>query len=105
MAVHCPCVKYHSPAPAYLQRHHILPLSWGGKTELGNLVEICGTTHDAVHDILNAYVRAEQGKGQYPWRTPYPVYARALAKRAIVQWYEKHDGDTPPTVLTSSHPT
>jgi len=104
MPVTCPCVRHHCPAPAYLQRHHILPQSWGGKTEPSNLVAICGTTHDAVHDLLNAIVKAKQGRGKYPSSRRYPAYAWQLALRALRAWQEAN-GDRPPTVLTTSHPS
>jgi len=100
----CPCVKHHCPAPAYLQRHHVLPVSWGGKTEPSNLVEICGTAHDAVHDLLNKYVRYKAGKGKMSTRREYPAYAWTLFYRALRQWQDAH-GDTPPTVLTTPHPS
>lgn len=81
----CPCVKYHHPKPAYLQMHHIQPLSWGGPNEPGNRVAICGTTHDATHDLLNLYVRYAKDGEQVPLvvLAHYPRYARYLAAEAI----------------------
>lgn len=62
--------------------HHIQPLSWGGPNEPGNRVAICGTTHDATHDLLNLYVRTN-GKPAVVDVHRYPRYARYLADEAI----------------------
>lgn len=31
--------------------HHVVPLVWGGKDVLGNLVSLCGSCHGAVHGL------------------------------------------------------
>ena len=98
----CPCVSRHSPQPAYLQTHHVLPRAWGGRTEPDNMIEICGTTHDATHDFLNALVRA--GKGGKVNRQKYPAFAKHLAARAMVAWTALH-GNTWPRILTDSRPS
>jgi hypothetical protein len=82
----CPCVVRHSPKPAYLQKHHIVPRSWGGPNTKENIVAICGTCHDATHDALNKLVRA-QG---YVKLTGYPRYAQMLAWHAVNTYCEKN---------------
>jgi hypothetical protein len=97
--VACPCVITHVPKPAYLQKHHILPLGWGGPTTAANLVEICGTTHDAAHHAMNKMVKAKA----YVDLSGYPRYARMLALRAVDEYLALHDGQWP-HVYTLSHP-
>lgn len=94
----CPCVKVHSPKPAYLQKHHIVPQSWGGQTVPDNLISICGTCHDATHDALNRLVKA-QGETDL---SGYPRYARELALRAV-RAYVATNGHWPHT-YTLAHP-
>lgn len=81
----CPCVKRHAPQPIYLQIHHIQPRSWGGPNEPANRIGICGTCHDATHDLLNLHVRHAQKGEQVPATEllHYPRYARYLAAEAI----------------------
>ncbi len=33
----CDCVSQHNPDPVFLVKHHVLPKSWGGGDELGNI--------------------------------------------------------------------
>jgi 5-methylcytosine-specific restriction endonuclease McrA len=38
-----------------LQMHHIIPRSWGGVDEAGNLVALCRTHHRLVDDLLGVH--------------------------------------------------
>lgn len=60
----CKVHAYHSPRQEYCQRHHILPLSWGGKSEGTNLISICPTGHANIHYLLDQY---EEHDGTPPW--------------------------------------
>lgn len=93
----CPCVRHHSPKPAYLQRHHILPQGWGGQTIAANLVDICGTCHDAAHDAMNRLVKA-QGQTSL---AGYPRYARELATRAVNEYRAANGGAWPHTYTSA----
>src|SRR5947209_4550685 len=42
-------------AVGYLEVHHILPLSWGGTSDLTNLRTLCVTCHRRVHKLWRAY--------------------------------------------------
>lgn len=94
----CPCVKRHSPKPAYLQRHHIHPEGWGGKTVRDNLIDICGTIHDATHSAINKLVRARR----FVSLTEYPILARKLAVEAVSRHVEATGAW--PVKLTVSRP-
>lgn len=77
-----PCVVhlYHSPAVHVAQNHHIVPASWHGETVPQNLVHICATGHDLVHELLNLYVRFH---GEVPWELEehFGRQERTLAKQ------------------------
>lgn len=80
----CVCVANHSPTPQAINRHHILPLSWGGPNTVTNLVDVCPTTHENIHRLLNAYVKV-QGVPAWEIRRLYSPYVRDLAARAWAQ--------------------
>lgn len=72
----------HSPKPAYLQKHHIVPKSWGGLDEVSNYVYLCGTCHDGIHAALNACVTAKDIPEAKVWTVYHPYYRR-LARIAV----------------------
>jgi hypothetical protein len=91
----------HRPVPTDLQRHHILPQSWGGKATwngISNTIDICGTCHDGGHTALNACV--DYG-GIPPWAVwkVFPPFQRWLAKEAI-----RRHGGTVPHIFTLAPP-
>jgi hypothetical protein len=95
----CLCVRNHNPKPAYYQHHHIVPQSWmaaGAKPADPEIAVLCGTAHDAVHDLLNQYVHAG---GKPPWAVlrKYNGYVRGLAE---VAW-ERRPNNKPPYTLSS----
>lgn len=87
----------HLPSQFVSNAHHIVPQSWGGLTEPGNLVELCPNSHTAVHRLIDAYVRAG---GQPPKAVlkPYNSYVRTLAARA---WAGR---PAKPTYTSLEHP-
>jgi hypothetical protein len=96
----CACVKNHAPRPAYVQHHHVVPQSWlaqGAKPVEPEIVPLCGTAHDAVHDLLNHYVRAG-GKPAWGVTRKYPRLIQKLAEQA----WANRPNDSPP--MTLAHP-
>lgn len=53
---HCGTPIRHRPTPTVIQRHHILPISWGG--DRGPQTPLCGSCHDSVHGLLDLMVHA-----------------------------------------------
>lgn len=45
----CGCVKVHQPALRMTERHHIMPLGYGGPDRADNWVTLCPTGHYVVH--------------------------------------------------------
>jgi hypothetical protein len=99
VSVTCPCVKAHSPKPAYLQKHHILPQAWGGQTTPLNLISICGTCHDTAHFLMNKLVRA----GKWVSLDGYSPFAAKLAIRAVQEHIKLYSAW--PARYTVAHPT
>ena len=81
----------HTPRPLTPVKHHIVPKSWGGTDDPSNIVRICGTCHDNVHDLLNWYVRV-QGIPSWEVRQHYSVAVRAWATTA----WGSRPSDKPP---------
>lgn len=77
----------------YLQQHHVLPKSWGGRDNAENLVHLCGTGHDTVHWALNQIVHYGSPE-EVPW--PLRRAAGVLWAMALDAW-DEHHGDTPYT--------
>lgn len=76
----CACVSEHRPGIDELDRHHVLPLAWGGPDTDANIEWLCPNGHRMVHDLLRAYQRSY---GTPPWevRRAFSPYTRALAQR------------------------
>lgn len=95
----CQCVLNHNPNVIYTQTHHVVPVSWvrnGGRATEPATVELCGTAHDSVHELLNEYVR-NGGPPAWTIRRRFNPYVRRLAERA---WPNRPMGTRPP--LTTS---
>lgn len=77
----CPCCVTHTPKPYRLDNHHVIPAAWGGPTTAANLIAICPTTHENIHQLLNEYQRIN---GVPPWsfRCQFNAYAREKAAEA-----------------------
>ena len=93
----CGCVAQHCPSAYVANRHHVLPLSWGGLTVAANLVWLCPNAHTATHDLLNQYVHLG-GPPPPDVQQHYTALSRSLAARA---WAERTPGHTPYTI---AHP-
>lgn len=52
----------HRPMPLRFVWHHILPQVCGGKTEPGNLVELCDSCHYTVHILLYSLAQGKKLK-------------------------------------------
>jgi hypothetical protein len=92
----CACVRNHNPFPHTIQMHHVVPRSWlkkGAVPAIPELVPLCGTAHDSVHELLNQYIHHE---GRPPWnvRRRFNDYIRRLAEQA---WESKSAGKMPYT--------
>jgi hypothetical protein len=84
----CECVSDHSPKAYVANRHHVVPLSWGGSDDSSNVVMLCPNSHSAVHRLLDEYVR-NQGTPDWALRRQFGAYIRELAMRAWDQRPEK----------------
>ena len=93
----CALHKYHSPRPDAMHRHHVLPISWGGRSESPNVIFVCPTGHENLHALLNHYVRA---RGKPPWDVirRYSPKERMYAHTA---WMRRKD-KTPITKVSDS---
>lgn len=78
--VTCVCVANHSPVVADPHIHHIVPLYVGGPDTPENVVNICPTSHAAVHLLLRAWERAG-GEPSWEVRRRFGPYVRDLARR------------------------
>ena len=97
----CNCVSEHRPTPSTFERHHILPLAWGGSDDPDNVVSLCPTTHSDTHKLLREYRRLMEAP---PWefRRHYGYTARRLAFNAWQAWTAEHGDEKPPR--TFQHP-
>lgn len=51
-ATTCSMARFHRPAPLRFVWHHIQPKQAGGKTETGNLTQVCDNCHYSIHRLL-----------------------------------------------------
>jgi hypothetical protein len=77
-ATSCYITKYHNPVPLRFVWHHILPLACGGKTEAGNVVNICDSCHFAVHELMTDL---KDNNGQFTIARPLQNRKRAALAR------------------------
>lgn len=104
MAHTCGCVASHRPAVMVIEKHHILPLSWGGADAPDNWLYVCPTSHYNIHSALNVLVHAghvptNATDPSYQEWVSYPVFARKYAQQA---WNE-HDPSKPTPITLHSH--
>ncbi len=90
----------HSPPAPKTQVHHIVPLSWGGPNVAENRIVLCGTTHDAIHELLNRAVRT---KTHPTYGNGFGNAAVTLARRGLDGYLAAHNG-TWPTIYTLEAP-
>lgn len=110
----CKCVATHRPPVVTLQRHHIVPKSWGGPdvaTWNGKpqITITCGTTHDSVHMLLNHYVRAWKAHVTSGSTRPFTgppssitkLFTRYVQALALAGWTNRPPGSPTPYTLAS----
>ena len=85
----CLCVKWHRPKPLILHAHHVWPLGDGGPDEDENLVWLCPTTHNNVHQLWRLTKKFDQGVVPLTLRRPYTDYAREIVDRGLAQKYPR----------------
>jgi hypothetical protein len=83
----CQCVRWHRPVPAEDEIHHIVPRGapFHGPDIEPNRVELCPTTHSAVHACIRVHLKAHKGD-RVPSAAelrPYTRYVKLLAQRAM----------------------
>lgn len=88
----CKCVGKHVPLPMILNVHHVVPQYYGGETSHANLIKICPTTHDNVHELLREYDKLN-GPPPGQFRKHYSKYVQTLAK---IAWQAKQAGSKRP---------
>jgi hypothetical protein len=111
----CEAHRYHSPLPAYLELHHVVPRDWqaawrpssaptGGWVWLPILVALCRTGHGNVHMVLERIMRSWAAvhdldvaervavEGLRSEGIPVGRTERAIARRGCDLWVQ-HGGD------------
>lgn len=84
-SITCPCAKTHLPKIRIIDRHHIVPLSWGGPDKPENIITICPNQHRLIHELLDLY-KKRKGLLTITDLKPYPRFTRRLADRAWKDW-------------------
>lgn len=87
----CPCRIDHRPAVHRLNRHHVIPESWGGPSTYDNLLDICPTTHVNTHMLIDLYKKA-MGKPPTDVVSSFSFLERRLAQFA----WDHRPSDNPP---------
>lgn len=77
----CLCSGKHVPRPHILHRHHIIPISFGGDNARENLIDLCPTTHENVHNLLRQYKKFN-GRPPGRVRKHYSDFVQRLAQEA-----------------------
>jgi HNH endonuclease len=80
----CLCVSWHRPPPTILHSHHVWPLGEGGPDTSENLLWLCPTTHNSVHQLWRAMVKH---KGVVPTAElkSFARYTREVVTRGWAQ--------------------
>ena len=73
------CEKCGSTEPLFL--HHIIPLSWGGKSSEENCITLCETCHRAVHKRLAKHLNRGRLLG---YLSPYSNEIETLARQSLL---------------------
>lgn len=55
----CALHRYHRPAVLETERHHVWPLGMGGPDTPDNIVNVCPTSHSAIHVLIRALVKGQ----------------------------------------------
>ncbi|HET7486821.1 MAG TPA: hypothetical protein VFJ85_02765 [Acidimicrobiales bacterium] len=110
----CACVTRHSPGVLVPHQHHVVPLSWvaaGAEPLDPPTVDLCPSSHDAVHALLNEFVRHD---GVPPWedhrcldgeqRPGRARYNPLVRRLAALAWDQRAGGRKMPYTLTHSGP-
>lgn len=93
----CELHRYHSPKPSRTQGHHraavYLQNRVYGKIVIGDLLWVCGTDHDSIHDWLSWLL----GEARKPDPEPGRL-VKAEAQRTF-EWYAAATADRAQAVL------
>lgn len=76
----CKCVRRHHPKITIIDKHHIVPLSWGGPDVPENMIPICSNQHRLVHELLTLY-KKRSGYVLPSELRKFPRFTQALAKK------------------------
>lgn len=84
----CPCVADHNPNVIVFNRHHIVPLGWGGPDEEWNVRLLCPTGHYSVHHILRVARQVGEHPNDLPWsvRSKFGPAIRQFAANGWDEW-------------------
>jgi hypothetical protein len=80
----CRCVKLHIPKANILHSHHVWPTGEGGPNISANLLWLCPTTHNNVHELWRLF---KKNKGVVPYDTlnDFSRYTRGVVQRGWAQ--------------------
>lgn len=76
-AVHAPRIKRGDKFTVH--RHHVWPLGEGGPDREDNVIYVCPTGHDAIHELLREWIR-NHGEPSWEIRRRYHPKERFFAK-------------------------
>ncbi len=86
----CSCVPNHRPPVLEYERHHIFPLSMGGTDDAKNIVWVCPSGHQNIHELLRLMLQANRALTETELEDlePRPVsrYAGVLARRGFLEF-------------------
>jgi hypothetical protein len=83
----CECVEHHVPKPVQFERHHIVPLAWGGTNDPANVRLLCPTAHGNAH-LLLSQLRKNDGRIPFALARHTGPYIEALARWGYARWKE-----------------
>jgi hypothetical protein len=91
----CVCVTQHRPEPVILHSHHKWPLGEGGPDISGNLLWLCPTSHNNVHELWRLMVKAGKTGIPLSWREhrQFSEYVRSVVAGGYAQ--AKEAGQVP----------
>jgi hypothetical protein len=78
------CKAHRHDAPTAQEKHHIQPLSRGGKNVADNYVTLCANAHSDVHYFLDL-IEDYRGPGMVPWDLA-KHYGPAIRQFAVDGW-------------------
>ena len=79
----CVCVTKHRPEPVILHSHHVWPLGEGGPDIQANLLWLCPTSHNNIHELWRLMVKYTKADTPIPWREfrEFSPYVRNVVAR------------------------